>query len=232
MGKFKRSKSKPRKRLVIPEKWKDVNNIIEKTLKGFSQEGLIKKYKVLGSTRDEVVFTFNILFPFWERKVFFGVFLGERKNDCSISQTEHRFDLLIGLEAAEEQLRNELIQWIELMKIGHLLENHVVEKLNNYREDGKFHFYVKKAPLEEDVEKGHDIVISIISNPKNFQSFGVQIKKNIKEWVKHRNKYPHVPSILLDFSTPTESIVRAVRLIAHSAFERNYTEHINLKAPS
>ena len=110
----------------------------------------------------------------------------------------------------------------------------MLEKLNQYRENGKFRFYVRKAHLMEDVEKKHDIVVSIISNPQNFQSIGIQIKKNIKEWVQHRKKHPNVPSILLDFSTPPELIAGAVHLIAKSLSEKNFTEHINLtlKAPS
>lgn len=230
MGKFKRSKSKPRnQRGVLPAGWDLVIPIVKKVFSSLVQEKQIKEFKVEGFRFKKSTFLFEVFFPFWERPANFHVFLSHNTlRECSIRQPKNlTFELLTGSQVIESQVREQVIQWLGIIKSGLCLEDVTIEKLNIYYKQSGIPLSVQKSSQEEDMKEKFDL---IVSGFEKSERIGIQIKKDYDGWIQHQNKYPHVPSILLDFSTPIKSVVKAINLI-----EKKSIGHVDLKfkkAPS
>lgn len=232
MGRYKRSKSKPRFRPQeirvdeLPERFRKVVPIVNTVLFKFFKEKKIANYQIFGPRLNGTVFLIGLKFPFWKESVSrINLFISKRDDECSVTQTKYGsdFDVLIGTSATESTVYEAFNYQFEIMHGGLLLETEVVETLNDFYTRSGQPYRVRNASFEEDKQRKLDIIVS------GFEQgiFGVQLKKKREDWINHRNKHPHVPSILLGPQTPARKLVGAIQRIAFS-LQNKRVEHIDL----
>ncbi len=238
MGRFKRSGSGKAKRplreplpldvALLPEHFQKIVPIVNNVLFKLYQEKRLKRYEILGAGFDGKLFSFTIKFPFWETispKV--HLFISPRSHECAISQTKGRidFELLLGKGVTEDQVYDQFFELIMIIEGGLFLETFTIEKLAEYYKTSGVRMSVEKPTEHEDMRKKFDM---IVVDEDTKERTGIQLKKKFEDWIQHRNRFPNVPSILVDAQNTAKELDSAVRRIILSA-KKQFTEHINLK---
>lgn len=231
MGRFKRSKSRKRLRpldfkgVQLPERLKNIVPVVNEVLFKLCKQKILKSYQVLGLRMNGGIFSFEIKFPFWSNvSPHLHLFLCERNpTECAITQTKYRlsFELLLGDQVTFESVYKHFCDWIDIIQSGLRLEERVVENLNSYYQQSNQPYRVRHSTEEEDQHQKFDVVVDGFHKP-----FGIQLKKNVREWNEHKKQNPNVPSIYLSKADP-KTLASAVKQIAESLKDKRI-EHINL----
>ncbi len=231
MGRFKRKKSLPRVRKKaleslhekIPDKWLHVYSVARRVFETLKKEGKIKTFTTLGSQTSDLSCSFEVVFSFWHRLRNINFFISENPKRCSIQQSDlDSFNVLIGREVQVAELVQQFQDWIDISQSGLKFEDRIVADLNTWFLSHDPSIFIRKATKYEDQKEKKDVFVV----SENF-SVGIQVKTDVKNWVKHRREYSSVPSILIPKDYAIDVLVEKILFIFDS-FKEGTIEHVNM----
>ncbi|MFA5933674.1 MAG: hypothetical protein WC795_00410 [Candidatus Paceibacterota bacterium] len=153
--------------------------------------------------------------------LYIKIFLGMDKLDVTEKYINSGSDF-INLDAEDDVIRALIMKHIEHGRYGYAIEKRVqkvLENLNNYQKG--FSCSILPQSVVDD-SKGRDFVIELDYLALGYRIWGripLQIKSNEYHQKKHIEKYPSVPSVVIDINDSDEIILKKIIQVVEGYFE-------------
>lgn len=229
MGRFKRSRrAKIRKKVrpiekKIPKENMRIYYEFVDLFKALVKNKQIKKFSLCASRLGGTIH-FEIYLLFWSKPITIDIYPKE-DGTLLVSEKPDHFEIVVGRDVRFAQLYQKFVEIVSVRNAGGRFEILFIKKINRwFQEEGKDYF-LKKSTVEEDEKDKIDVWIFSVNSD---DGVGLQLKTHFIDFEKHKNKHPHIPSMLCNSRFLKEHLGLAVIKVFES-YKMGKVEHIDMR---